>query len=236
MSFDPFLSDYHPQNSRVVFGEIAGQKSLADVQDLVSSIQYRMAQMRTALGQINPLQVKDQTKFAALMVDAGNLQTRVTAALSSASEAVSRSAYTLLPASYTPAQQSYDRLMKAIKQGYPPDGAQVQRGDYDDVVNRIKQIGNVAVDLSRMPQPKAPDPDLSLLHHLPVMHLPDIPKPQELTWLEDIYRFVKTYEKEILIVGIVVGGYVVWKLLPHAVTAAKAAARVYIPGAGLAAA
>jgi hypothetical protein len=37
--FDPFLSDYRPNNSRVpgaIFGEIGGHKSAADLQDLLT--------------------------------------------------------------------------------------------------------------------------------------------------------------------------------------------------------
>jgi hypothetical protein len=225
--FDPFLSDYRPHNSRVsgaVFGEVAGQKSLADVQDLLTSVRYRMQQMAAALGQVNPALVKDPTAFAALMVDAGNLKTRVSRADANAS--LYLSAPNALPATYSPAQGAYDGLLKAIRQNAPPDGAPLKRGDYDDVINRIKQIGGVSVDLSQMPQPRAKDPDRTFLQNVP--QVPAIQKPVELDWLEDIYRFVKEYEKEILVVSLVAGGVLLWHMAPHVIPMVGKAAKAAI--------
>src|SRR5271170_5710890 len=116
--FDPFLSDYRPQNSGVVFGEVAGQKSLADVQDFLTSVRYRMAQMATALGSVNPALVRDPKAFTALLIDAGNLKTRVSKADAAASAALS--ANLLTPLAYTPAQGLYDGLARAFRQNYPP--------------------------------------------------------------------------------------------------------------------
>jgi hypothetical protein len=154
--FDPFLSDYRPlENSRVAdFGALT-DKTLADVQDFLTSIRYRMQQMRLTLGAIDPSKVRDPSALAALMVDAGNLMTRVAKADELASSAlVGAHINPLQPTSFIPAQSTYNALLHAMKQGAPPDGAQIQRGDYDDVVNRIKQIGGTAVDLSQMPQPR----------------------------------------------------------------------------------
>jgi hypothetical protein len=175
--FDPFLSNYRPSNSRVpgaVFGEIGGHKSAADLQDFLTSVRYRMTQMDAALGKVvvNPVAVKDPTAFAALMVDAGNLKTRVSRADANATQFLSA---IVTPLAYTPAQGPYDALLKSIRQNAPPDGAPLQRGDYDDVINRIKQVGGVAVDLSQMPQPKAVDPDRAFIQYsTPVAHIPDL--------------------------------------------------------------
>lgn len=231
MSFDPFLDSTYAarryRESVASFGEIAGQKTLADLQDLLTSVRYRMTQLGAALGQVNPLQVKDQSAFAALMVDIGNLKTRVSRADSDATAALTSAALNpLVVLSFTPAQSQYDGLMRAMKQGYPPDGAKVQRGDYDDVVNRIRQVTQVKVDLSQMPQPKAADPDRTILRQIP--QIPDVPKPVELGWMEELYRFVKGHEKEILIGSVLVGGWLLWTMAPHIVPAAKTAAKAIV--------
>jgi hypothetical protein len=223
--FDPFLSNYRP-NSRVpgaVFGDIGGHKSAADLQDFLASIRYRMTQMAAALGKVNPVAVKDPTAFAALMVDAGNLKTRVSRADANATQFLSA---IVTPLAYTPAQDPYDALLKSIRQNAPPDGAPLKRGDLDDVINRIKQVGGVAVDLSQMPQPQAHDVDRTIIQKIDAM--PEIPKPHELDWLEDIYRFVKEHEKEILVVGLIVGGYAVWQMALHVLPAVGRAAKTAI--------
>ena len=228
--FDPFLSDYRPENSRVympqaVFGEIGGMKSLADVQDLLTSVRYRMTQLASALGQVNPLTAKDPAKFAALMVDAGNLKTRVSRADANASSALSYAGVggPIMLASI-PAQSVYDALVKAMKQGYPPDGAQVQRGDYDDVVNRIRQIGGVTVDLSQVPQPKAADPDRAFINATtPVARVVDDFAKEAKKQAHDafdFYRFVSEHKTEIAILA---GLFGLW-MLHNLFTVAKVAA------------
>jgi hypothetical protein len=228
--FDPFLSDYRPHDNSGVsihgegdFGDIGGQKSVADVSDLLTSIRYRMQQMASALGQIDPTRVKDQSKLAALMVDAGNLKTRVSKAETSASAAIANTP--AVSASIVPAQRYFDDLMRAIKQGYPPDGAQVRRGDLDDVINRVQQMG-ARVDLSQMPQPRAVDRDRQVLEGIP--RIPDIEKPKELEWLEELYRFCKDYEKEILIASLVAGGFLLWHMAPHVIPAAGKATKAFL--------
>jgi len=223
--FDPFLSDYRPQNSRVLadfgsdFGEVLGQKSLADVQDFLTSVRYRMQQMAAALGQVDPSKVKDHSAFASLMVDAGNLKTRVSRADAAATAAISSA---VTPLAYTPAQAVYDGLVKAMRQNAPPDGAPLSRGDYVDVVNRIKQVGGVAVDLSQVPQPRAADPDRTFLNQsAPLAYGVDAAlaaaraaeeaarrmaedaakKPREAF---DFFHWLREHETEILVAGAIV--------------------------------
>jgi hypothetical protein len=77
-----------------------------------------------------------------------------------------------------PAQGTFDGIMKALKQGYPPDGAMVQKGDFDDLSDRLTAAGK-APDYSQMPQPTATDVDLKVLNALPNPQLPD---PSTLPW------------------------------------------------------
>ena len=230
--FDPFLSDYRPENSRVympqaVFGEIGGMKSLADVQDLLTSVRYRMTQLASALGQVNPLTVKDQAKFAALLIDAGNLKTRVSRADANASSALSYAGVGgPIMLATIPAQSAYDALLKAIKQGYPPDGAQVRRGDYDDVVNRLRQLSQVKVDLSQMPQPKARDLDQRFVDATaPVARVvDDFAKEAEKQAHDafDFYRFVSEHKTEIAILAGLFGLWMLHNLFAVAKVAAPA--------------
>ena len=230
--FDPFLSDYRP-NPRVsrdaIFGEIAGHKSAADLQDFLTSVRYRIQQMAAALGQVNPALVKDPKAFAALMVDAGNLKTRVSQADANATKFLGA---IVTPPAYTPAQDPYDALLRAIRQNAPPDGAPLKRGDLDDVINRIKQVGGVSVDLSQMPQPRAVDPDRTFVTTTaPIAHAVDAASKEagkELDWMEDVYRFVKDHQTEILVLSVVAGGFFLWHMAPHVLPAAKMAGKALI--------
>lgn len=249
--FDPFLSDHRHrpfacQNSKVpqaVFGEILGQKSLADLQDLLTSVRYRMNQMAFALGAIDPSKVKDPRALAALFVDVGNLKNRVNTADTNASAAIIAASWNpMVILAATPAQGAYDALVKSIKQGYPPAAAQIQRGDYDDVVNRIKQIGGVAVDLSQMPQPRAADPDLRFMQQTtPIARGVDAAAAAaEATAREaekegketfDLFRWIRAHETELLVAGGILSAlwlysiFVVGKAaIPHVIAAAKTAA------------
>lgn len=243
--FDPFLSDYRPENSRVympqaVFGEIGGMKSLADVQDLLTSVRYRMTQLASALGQVNPLTVKDQAKFAALLIDAGNLKTRVSSADANASSALSYAGVGgPIMLATIPAQSAYDALLKAIKQGYPPDGAQVRRGDYDDIVNRVRQVGGVSVDLSQMPQPRASDPDRTFINATaPIAHAVDAAAGAAKALADDaarqgkdafdFYRWVEAHKTEIGIAGGILVILMFWHLAPSILPAAKTAGKAFI--------
>ncbi len=239
--FDPFLSDHRHrpfacQNSKVpqaVFGEILGQMSLADLQDLLTSVRYRMNQMAFALGAIDPSKVKDPRALAALFVDVGNLKNRVNTADTNASAAIIAASWNpMVILAATPAQGAYDALVKSIKQGYPPAAAQIQRGDYDDVVNRIKQIGGMAVDLSQMPQPRAADPDLRFMQQTtPIARGVDAAAAAAEAKTFDLFRWIRAHETELLVAGGILSAlwlysiFVVGKAaIPHVIAAAKTAA------------
>jgi hypothetical protein len=233
--FDPFLSDWRPgDNSRVrgaVFGEVTGHETMADMQDLLTSTRYKMTQMAAALGQVNPMTVKDPKALAALMVDAGNLKTRV----SKADEAASIVVYNPLLPQYT-TSQLYNGLLKAMRQGAPPSSAPIQRGDFDDVVNRIKQIGGVTVDLSQMPQPRGQDPLWAAVRQIPGALVPNTPLPNpgglpgsdDLKEAFDLFKWLHDHKTEVMVVGLLVGGIIVWQMLPHVIPAAKLAGRAYL--------
>jgi hypothetical protein len=253
MSFDPFLSDYRPRgNSGVVFGEVLGKKSIADLQDLLTSVRYRMTQMATALGQVDPSKVKDPKAFAALMVDAGNLKNRVSRADAGAAAAVANTPS--VTAAVTPAQNWYDALVKAMKQGYPPAAAQIQRGDYDDIVNRIWQVGGVRVDTSQMPQPRTADPDQRFMQYtLPVQQGVDAAVAAAKAAAEELERekkdagkafdllhWMREHETELLVVGGVISAlwlysiFMVWKAaVPFVLPVARRAALSAVPGGAL---
>ncbi len=239
--FDPFLSDHRHrpfacQNSKVpqaVFGEILGQKSLADLQDLLTSVRYRMNQMAFALGAIDPSKVKDPRALAALFVDVGNLKNRVNTADTNASAAIIAASWNpMVILAATPAQGAYDALVKSIKQGYPPAAAQIQRGDYDDVVNRIKQIGGMAVDLSQMPQPRAADPDLRFMQQTtPIARGVDAAAAAAEAETFDLFQWIRAHETELLVAGGILSALWLYSIfavgkaaMPHVIAAAKTAA------------
>jgi hypothetical protein len=195
--------------------------------------------MAAALSSVNPATVKDPKAFAALMVDAGNLMTRINAATTRADAAIKLGAYAVTPLAYTPGQGAYDALLKAIRQNAPPDGAPLQRGDLDDVVNRISQVGGVKVDFSQMPQPRAKDPDQQFITTTaPLAHAVDDAYAAAKAAAEaaakdgkdafDFLKWMHDHKTEVMVVSLLIGGIIVWQMLPHVIPAAKLAGKAYL--------
>lgn len=145
------------------FGTIAGQQTIAELQDLMNVYAGRMTNMTNAYASVSPAwSQKDSTGFVDFTNDWNALQSRYNAAQSAAHTAVVESIINPLPASAIPAQAEYDGLLKAFRQCAPPDGCPLTKGDWEDLFNRLTvatKLYNVPAPVDNPPQPTATDVD-----------------------------------------------------------------------------
>ena len=143
---------------------IAGEQTIGEVKDLLNNWDPRMTQLRTSYDSFQPQwSGTDSGTAMAFDTDLSALEDRWTAARTDAESAISSA---VLPDAYSPAQSVYDELMKAIRQNYPPDGATIMKGDYDDLLQRLSSA-QLAAGQTPPPvptvQPVAVDADLEAL-------------------------------------------------------------------------
>ena len=149
------------------FGMIAGQYSVAELQDLITLWAGRMVNLDTWYGVASPVWVaKDNVAFVAFTNDWNALHARYDTALSSANSAVTVAALSVFtPNSAIAAQPQYDALMKAMRQCYPPDGCPTVKGDWADLYARAAAVSpslGIAAPPDAPAQPVAVDVDQSL--------------------------------------------------------------------------
>lgn len=122
-------------------------KTVADVKRLVDVIVYRVKVLGPAVYKV-PSSRSDQL---AIRADYERLRGRMMNALEKAQKVFVACAKSLTAIDCeTAAPEAYDALVSAMRQGGTPD-APLQRGDYDDIVKRIKADG-VNVDLTDAPE------------------------------------------------------------------------------------
>lgn len=122
-------------------------KTVADVKRLVDVVLYRVKVLEPAVYAV-PSSRADQL---AIRADFMRLKGRMVNALQKAQGAFVACAKSITAADCdTPATEAYDALVAAMRQGGSVD-APVQRGDYDDIVRRVKADGG-HVDLSGAPE------------------------------------------------------------------------------------
>ncbi len=149
------------------FGTVAGQQSVAELQDLMTLWAYRLGQLDTWYGVASPLWVgKDSVGFIAFTNDWNQLHNRYNAALNGANNAVTAAKLSFAtPNSMIPAQQQYNALTKAMRQCAPPDGCPVVKGDWADLYQRAAAVSaslGIAPPPDAPPQPVATDLDQSV--------------------------------------------------------------------------
>lgn len=214
------------------FGTINGQQTIAELKDLLANWDPRMTDLQNAYNKIaSQWAGSDAVSYAQWTSDFTALRGRYSQAQSSARTTIDLAAINPAPNSTIPAQSAFDGVMKALKQGYPPDGAATRPGDYDDLYSRLqnayRSVGAPAFSVTTV-QPTAADVDLNALNILaPVdviaplvgdMHAPASGSSlSALKWLYD--------HREALIIGgaLVAGGIVLVQLLPALALPAKLA-------------
>lgn len=137
---------------------LGGSPSVADLKDLIASGTYRVKQLGQKYADFAPTWVqKDSAAFVDWTNDWTKFQNRWNPALKTAQDKASGMLSSLTPDTYMPAADEYTGMMKALKQGYPPDGAQIQKGDFDDLSNRLEAAAGSKINYSAMPQPVGED-------------------------------------------------------------------------------
>jgi hypothetical protein len=204
-----------------------GEHSTADVADLIESGQYRIDQIGKAYVAITPTWLaKDPKGYGDFTADWTALQARWVAAKARAQTATSTSS--LLVGAQIPfmsgagLDNAYNDLLRAMKQG--GDGAQVQKGDLDDLDRRLRAAGGNP-DYSQMPQPHR-DAGLEFLKNTAWVPNPEKVEKQAEDWM----AWLQKNQKLVMMVGLGVVGLVFFGLLAGAVKALPAAAKVATVG------
>ena len=138
-----------------------GNQTIGELNDLLANWDPRMADLGNAFAQFSPQWVNsDPGTFEDWSNDWAALGDRWTAARSAAQTFLNETS--ILPASTTSAQGAYDSIMKAIRQNYPPDGAAIKKGDWDDLYQRLTAAMGHAPPITTV-QPTATDFDQQVL-------------------------------------------------------------------------
>lgn len=204
------------------FGTIAGQQTIAELQDIMTSWAYRMEQLAQAYANFAPVWVgRDPAGFTDWTNDWAVLQNRYNAAMSAAQSAVTAAKFNLaIPNSMISAQAEFTGLAKAMRQCYPPDGCPTVKGDFVDLDTRLtaaaRAYGSAGASYANMPQPKATDADQQAFAATAPLDVvaqvtglqktgPLPPAPGGLSWL----AWIEQHKTALLVGGAVIAGGVV---------------------------
>lgn len=161
------------------FGDnIAGQKSIADLKDLLANWDAGMASMGNSFAAFSPQWVNiDPAAMADWSNDWAALQDRYSKARADAQSAIDASTSTLrdvlslgvsgLVGDQAGAQSQYDEVLTAIKQQQVDGGGTITKGDYDDLALRLtnaQKAASAPVFVQQVVQPTASDPGLAVFN------------------------------------------------------------------------
>jgi hypothetical protein len=153
------------------FGTVAGHQSIAELKDLIAIQDARMAAVKKSFD-TSTWYYTDPSAANAWITDWTALTKRYEAAKLKAEIPIMTTPF---GQSYIPAQDEFDGIMRAVQQ---VDG-QESRGDLGELITRLRQA-KISVDESSVPQPTAPDTDLTVRNKLPPIpalpHEPDLSK------------------------------------------------------------
>ena len=141
------FGQYKPAFSYDGLGAEPPAKTVADVKRLCGVVMYRVKMLEPAVYAV-PQSKPDQL---AIRSDFMRLKGRMMTALKKAQDAFVACSKSLTSAECdTPAEDAYDALIVTMRQGGSVDSP-LQRGDYDDIVKRVKADGG-HVDLTDAPE------------------------------------------------------------------------------------
>jgi hypothetical protein len=138
---------------------VLGRHSVGELRDWLASIDYEMAQIASAYGLFAPVwQAQDPGSHQDWAADWAALQTRYGAARGRAQSLLARARLELgIPDSVLPAEDEW----QAVRHALARTPGQVAKGDLQDLYARLEGAQGKPVDVSRVPQPTAPDADLA---------------------------------------------------------------------------
>ena len=140
---------------------VLGHHTVAELRDWLAAIDSQMAQTAAAYAAFAPTwEAQDPAahhewdgEWKALQTRYGTARTRAQIAFAKALVEVG------VPDSLNPVEDEWQGVLHALAK---TPGA-VQKGDFQDLVNRLTAAEGKPVDMSKMPQPKAADADLGVL-------------------------------------------------------------------------
>ena len=204
----------HAVTSR--FGGMAGA---ADMVNLLKSGDYGIAQLGKAYGDFTGAWLaKDPAGYADFTNDWMSLQARwarARVAAKSTGSVLSTGLVSGLTGGLAGGGLAYDGLFKALHQG--GEGSAVQRGDFNDLVQRLTKAGG-HVDLADMPHGVITPASVANAAVGMVPKMPDLPD-NPFKSLEDVFKWLKDHQHELMLAGLAVGGLMLLGLVFTAVKA-----------------
>ena len=204
-----------------IFGEDNFGVEASEIQYLVKSGDERLNALTAAFGKASTgWSAKDPGGYADFLNDLLSLQMRWDAAKANATglRAAGLGAISGLTGGLTTGssgQTAYDGLLHALKQGAPPDGAPIHKGDFDDLAERLRKV--TAFNWTPSSQPGTPLSSslLKVLNPLDTLGMtrgdiapqgPLAPPGGTIDILHKLYKFWMEHEHEIVVGGMLIGG------------------------------
>ena len=137
---------------RVVQG-YTGSHTIADCDNLIANYKKWIDELGTQYqGLMGAWKAKDPTASKQWGLDYNGLQTRFARAIASVEESRSH----ILPDSVTGAEEVYQGLVHAVRQG--GEGATLQAGDFEDLRNRLQAYATSVSSTLKFTSPEQPAP------------------------------------------------------------------------------
>lgn len=140
------FGQYRPSFAADGLGTESPDKTVAEVKQLCDVVAYRQKLIEPAVYAVVP----HNPDYGPLRSDYLRFRNRVMNGLQLAQKAILMCARTAVQECDAPAETAYNALVRALRQGGTPSSP-VQRGDFDDLVQRVQRAG-VPVDLSLAPE------------------------------------------------------------------------------------
>lgn len=203
-----------------IFGEDGFGVDVGEISYLMKSGDERLNALTAAFGKASTgWTAKDPGGYADFLNDLLALQMRWSTAKANATSLGSLlgagvvSGFTGGISTGSSGQAAYDGLIKALKQG--GEGAQVQKGDYDDLAQRLSKIASFSWKPSAQPGTPLSTSLLKIVTPLDTVGMikgdiapqgPLAPPGGTIDILHKLYKFWMEHEHEIVVGGMLIGG------------------------------
>ena len=203
-----------------IFGEDGFGVDVGEISYLMKSGDERLNALTAAFGKASTgWTAKDPGGYADFLNDLLALQMRWSTAKANATSLGSLlsagvvSGFTGGISTGSSGQAAYDGLIKALKQG--GEGAQVQKGDYDDLAQRLNKIASFSWKPSAQPGTPLSTSLLKIVTPLDTVGMikgdiapqgPLAPPGGTIDILHKLYKFWMEHEHEIVVGGMLIGG------------------------------
>jgi hypothetical protein len=138
---------------------VLGHHSIGELKDWLSAVDYETGQIAVAYTSFaSAWQAQDAATHKDWATDWKSFQARYGAARAKARSVIARSRLEVgIPESLLPVEDEWQGVLHALA----ANPGTVAKGDFQDLYNRLTAAQGKPVDMSKMPQPTAPDADLN---------------------------------------------------------------------------